>query len=65
MSKNTLRDLFYEFMNKYADELADARKTENFKRPFGNLVRKEITKEINSFITDKTFYIKGSVGAGR
>lgn len=65
MSKNTLRDLFYEFMNKYADELADVRKAENFKRPFGNLVRKEITKEINSFITDKTYYIKGSVGAGR
>lgn len=65
MSKNTLRELFSEFMNKYAEELADARKTENFKRPFGNLVRKEITKEISSFITDKTYYIKGSVGAGR
>lgn len=65
MQKSNLRNLFFEFMDKYAKELADARETENYKRPFGSLVRKEITKSICSFVTDPTYYIKGSVGAGR
>lgn len=65
MPKMMLRDLFSEFMNKYAFELAEARKTENYKRPFGDLVRKDIKKEISSLINDDTYYVKGSVGAGR
>ena len=65
MPKNNLRDLFFEFMDKYSTELSEARKTENFKRPFGGLVRKDIVNIISSFMADKTYYIKGSVGAGR
>lgn len=65
MPKMMLKDLFYEFMNKYAFELAEARKTENFKRPFGDLVRKDIKKEISVLVNDETYYVKGSVGAGR
>ncbi|MDO4648271.1 MAG: DUF3578 domain-containing protein [Eubacteriales bacterium] len=65
MSKNNLRDLFSEFMDKYSTELSEARQTENFKRPFGSLVRKDIVNNISSFMADKTYYIKGSVGAGR
>lgn len=65
MPKNNLRDLFSEFMDKYSTELSEARQTENFKRPFGSLVRKDIVNIISSYMADKTYYIKGSVGAGR
>ncbi|WP_314033136.1 MrcB family domain-containing protein, partial [Mogibacterium timidum] len=45
--------------------LSEARSTENFKRPFGNLVRRDIAGRLQESITDGCYKVKGSVGAGR
>jgi len=60
-----LHDLFYKFIHNYNEELKIARKDEDFKRPFGNLVRHDITGEIGSRINGNIYKVKGSVGAGR
>ena len=52
-------------MNEYAEELNDARKTQNYKRSFGSLVRKDIATSIGNMISNDTYLVKGSVGAGR
>lgn len=65
MYADSLHNAFYKLMDEYAHELSEARATENFKRPFGSLVRKEIVEYISRIVSDKTYYIKGSVGAGR
>lgn len=44
----SLREDFYTFMNKYADELNEARSSEDYKRPFGAFVRQEIAGVIRS-----------------
>ena len=60
-----LRNNFVQLMNAYAGELAEARKTNNYKRPFGSLVRRNIAEEIREHINEETYIVKGSVGAGR
>ncbi len=60
-----LKNKFIKFMNQYSDELDEARKTQNFKRPFGDFVRKEIVEDIKEIVDQEHYYVKGSVGAGR
>ena len=60
-----LQDLFYKFISEYDAELNAARKEENFKRPFGNLVRQNIVSEIKAHLQENIYKVKGSVGAGR
>ena len=52
MNTSLLKDLFYKFMNEYAEELNDARKTQNYKRSFGSLVRKDIATSIGNMIQE-------------
>ena len=63
--KMNLKPLFYQFMNEYADELNEARAHEDFKRPFGNLVRHDISQKIQEKVDGSIYKVKGSVGAGR
>lgn len=49
MNTSLLKDLFYKFMNEYAEELNDARKTQNYKRSFGSLVRKDIATSVLTY----------------
>lgn len=65
MAALSLHDLFYKFIDEYDKELKEARKTENYKRPFGAIVRKEIAGAVRSVVADDIYYVKGSVGAGR
>ena len=60
-----LREMFIRFMNEYASELADAKATEDYKRPFGELVRKDIAGYIRDQVDESLYKVKGSVGAGR
>lgn len=60
-----LKKMFYQFMNEYADELNKARAHEDFKRPFGNIVRHDIAQIIQEKVDRSIYKVKGSVGAGR
>lgn len=60
-----LKTLFYQFMNEYSNELNEARAHEDFKRPFGNLVRHDIAQMIQEKVDCSIYKVKGSVGAGR
>ena len=60
-----LREDFYRFINEYNTELKNARNSEDFKRPFGRLVRQDITEKIQSRLDINVYKAKGSVGAGR
>ncbi|MCR4891705.1 MAG: DUF3578 domain-containing protein [Lachnospiraceae bacterium] len=62
---NELKSNLIRLMNEYAGELAEARRTENFKRPFGALVRKDIAGIIRQSLDPTIYSVKGSVGAGR
>ena len=64
MSSN-LQNLFKCFMDEYDAELSAARSDEDFKRPFGKLVRRDIASLIGSQIQETIYKVKGSVGAGR
>ena len=61
----TLNLMFKKFIGEYASELSEARATENFKRPFGNLVRQDIAGKLRKVIPETYYKVKGSVGAGR
>ena len=61
----SLKDMFLRLMNEYASELTDAKASEDFKRPFGNLVRQDIASYIRNRVDDEIYKVKGSVGAGR
>lgn len=52
-------------MGEYAQELDLARKEDNYKRSFGNLVRHDIADIMRGAINDNNYKVKGSVGAGR
>lgn len=41
-----LHDLFYKFMSEYETELSTARKNEDYKRPFGKIVREDIVEKL-------------------
>jgi MoxR-like ATPase len=60
-----LHEMFLKLITEYDSELKDARKTENFKRPLGNLVRRDIVEKIKASIKNENYKIKGSVGSGR
>lgn len=62
---DTLKAMLEKFMNEYALELNAAKASKNFKRPFGELVRKDIVGQLKKSIPDKSYKVKGSVGAGR
>lgn len=62
---DTLKTMLEKFIDEYAVELAQARSTENFKRPFGDFVRKDIAGKIQRTVTNENYKVKGSVGAGR
>lgn len=64
MSSN-LQKLFKRFMDEYDTELIAARRDEDFKRPFGKLVRRDITSLIDAQLQANIYKVKGSVGAGR
>lgn len=60
-----LKKAFYKFMNEYQTELLAARESEDFKRPFGSLVRRDIAELLQNQIDASIYKVKGSVGAGR
>ena len=62
---DTLQAMFHQFMDEYASELLLARKEDNFKRPFGALVRQSIPGLLKEHLDSDTYLVKGSVGAGR
>ncbi len=64
MSSN-LQKLLKRFMDEYDTELIAARRDEDFKRPFGKLVRRDITSLIDAQLQANIYKVKGSVGAGR
>lgn len=49
---DTLNSMFKKFIGEYASELSEARATENYKRPFGNLVRQNIAEKLQEVIPD-------------
>lgn len=61
----SLKDMLLRFMNEYASEYADAKATNDYKRPFGGFVRQDIAGCISSKIDKNQYKVKGSVGAGR
>lgn len=61
----SLNSDFYKFINEYRNELQTAREEENYKRPFGELVRKNIADKIRENVDEEIYKVKGSVGAGR
>lgn len=62
---NSLHTMFSRLMNEYDTELSLARAQNNYKRPFGALVRHDITEHIKQFIDNDIYLVKGSVGVGR
>ena len=62
---DVLRNMIIKFMSDYADELKKAKASEDYKRPFGNLVRGDIPNQIRNHIDEEIYKVKGSVGAGR
>ena len=62
---SSLKSMLHKFMDEYASELSAARATEDFKRPFGRLVRQDIVTYLQEKLDSSVYYVKGSVGAGR
>ena len=61
---NDLQKLLKKFMEEYESELNAARKDKDFKRPLGNIVRKDIACLIGAQLPENIYKVKGSVGAG-
>ena len=61
---NDLQKLLKKFMEEYESELNAARKDKDFKRPLGNIVRKDIAHLIGAQLQENIYKVKGSVGAG-
>lgn len=61
---NDLQKLLKKFMEEYESELKAARKDKDFKRPLGNIVRKDIAHLIGVQLPENIYKVKGSVGAG-
>lgn len=59
-----LKTMFMKFIDEYADELDTANATKNYKRPFGDFVRKDIVSALRENISDPNYLVKGSVGVG-
>ena len=52
-------------MSEYETELSTAKKNEDYKRPFGKIVREDIAEKLREQIQTDVYKVKGSVGAGR
>ena len=61
---NDLQKLLKKFMEEYESELNAARKDKDFKRPLGNIVRKDIACLMGAQLPENIYKVKGSVGAG-
>ena len=59
-----LKSMFIKFIDEYADELDAANATKNYKRPFGDFVRKDIVSVLRENISNPNYLVKGSVGVG-
>ncbi len=62
--KDDLRKMLIKFMEEFPSELENARITNDYKRPFGSLVRKDIADRIQGNLDNNIYKVKGSVGAG-
>ena len=62
---NDLQKLLKKFIGEYESELMIARRDDDYKRPFGKIVRQDITSLIRVRLPENTYKVKGSVGAGR
>lgn len=62
---NDLQKLLKKFIVEYESELMIARRDDDYKRPFGKIVRQDITSLIRVRLPENTYKVKGSVGAGR
>lgn len=60
----SLRELFSKFIEEYNDELTEARKTGDYKRSWGELVRQDIPSYLREQVDTNIYKVKGSVGAG-
>ncbi len=60
-----LKKAFYKFIDEYQTELLAARESEDYKRPFGSLVRRDIAGLLQNQVDVSIYKVKGSVGAGR
>ena len=65
--RDHMQKLFQQLMREYAHTYEEIRTTQNFKHPFGSLIRKDITDAIrkNVNLDQNQYIIKGSCGAGR
>ena len=61
---DNLRELFKRLTDEYADELAEAKKTGNYSRPIGSLVKDDIVKIIQKNVEQDIYTVEGSVGKG-
>ena len=64
-TNSSLHDMLLTLMNDYASEHSLAEQENNYKHPFGNLVRKSIAHHIADHLNGSIYEVKGSVGAGR
>lgn len=62
---DSLKNMLSRFIDEYSAELLTARASEDYKRPFGNLVRKDIAGALQLHVDSNVYKVKGSVGAGR
>ena len=62
---NELKETFETVLSKYDSELNEARRTKDYKRPFGKVVRNQIPDILKKTIDINRYYVKGSVGAGK
>lgn len=60
-----LKKMITKFVDEYASELAAARSSGDYKRPLGNLVRKDLANAFQDRVDSSIYKVKGSVGAGR
>lgn len=61
----SLKEMLYKFIDEFNNELQAARQAEDFTRPFGKLVRRDIPAALNAHLDQSNYKVKGSVGAGR
>lgn len=60
-----IKEMLKKFIDEYASELTSARTSEDYKRPFGNFVRRDIASLFQAHVDASIYKVKGSVGAGR
>lgn len=61
----SLKEKFIKLINEYAGVYEEVTRTNNFKNPLGSFIRQDISNEIKRAVTDPTYKIKGSCGAGK